>query len=73
MSKYLIEDSKDILIPSLSDFFHMWCVDNDVKSLKQLDDYAKEILKTKNTGSYFFITTQESTLNNATLVFIYKT
>ena len=42
MSKYLIDDSRDILIPSLSDFFALWLVDNDVNSLIQLDDYAKE-------------------------------
>tara|TARA_B100000683_G_scaffold277164_1_gene334157 strand:- start:4231 stop:5919 length:1689 start_codon:yes stop_codon:yes gene_type:complete len=42
MSKYLIKDSKDILIPSVSDFFALWCVDNEISSLQDLDKYALE-------------------------------
>jgi hypothetical protein len=42
MSKLLINDSKDILIPSISDFFALWCVDNEISSLQDLDKYAIE-------------------------------
>ncbi len=42
MSNYLIKDGKDILIPSLADFFALWCVDNEISSLQDLDKYALE-------------------------------
>ena len=42
MSKLLIGNSKDILIPSLSDFFALWCVDNEIYSIPDLDKYAIE-------------------------------
>ena len=42
MSKFLIGNSKDILIPSISDFFALWCVDNEIYSISDLDKYAIE-------------------------------
>ena len=42
MSKLLIGNSKDILIPSISDFFALWCVDNEIYSIPDLDKYAIE-------------------------------